>query len=137
MDQLAEVVARYVKPGGFFYIMEIHPVALVFDEDSSDLKIKWPYWTHEEPIAIETKGSYADRTADIASTHEYGWNHSLGEIVTAFVRSGLTIDSLREFPFVEWPVNFLEEGEDGRWLLPSHHEGELPLFFSLKASKNP
>lgn len=135
MAKLGEVVAHYVKRGGFFYIAEVHPVTMVFDEESkNELKLKWPYWTHEEPLAIETEGSYADRTAELVSTHEYGWNHSLGEIVTGFARAGLRIDSLREYPFVHWPVGFLEE-VDGRWVLPSRHDGELPLYFSLKASK--
>ena len=136
MAKLGEVVAGYVKPGGFFYLAEIHPIAMVFDEDTQEqLKLKWPYWTHRDPIVVPTKGSYADRTANMTSTYEYGWNHSLGEVVTGLASAGLRIDSLREYPFVEWPVGFLEERGDGKWVLPAHHEGELPLFFSIKASK--
>jgi 2-polyprenyl-3-methyl-5-hydroxy-6-metoxy-1,4-benzoquinol methylase len=136
MQDLADVVAHFVRPGGFYFLSEIHPVAQVFDEENtSELKLKWPYWTHRDPIVFEVEGSYADRTARLESTHEYGWNHSLGEIVTAFAKAGLRIENLREYPFVEWPVDFLEEREDQKWYLPKHHEGELPLFFSLKASK--
>jgi hypothetical protein len=54
--------------------------------------------------------------------------------VTSLTEAGLRIEFLNEFPFVEWPVPFLEEREDGTWRLPEGHP-ELPLFFSLKATK--
>lgn len=64
-----------------------------------------------------------------------GKNHGLGEIVTALAQAGLHIEFLREMDHLEWPHPLLVEGEDGLWRLPPHHEGELPLFFALKASK--
>jgi hypothetical protein len=56
--------------------------------------------------------------------------------VTVLAEAGLRIDFLHEMPFVEWPMPFLEKRDDGRWHLPDDAgEGELPLFFSLKATK--
>jgi 2-polyprenyl-3-methyl-5-hydroxy-6-metoxy-1,4-benzoquinol methylase len=136
VKRLAEVVAHFLRPGGIYFLSEIHPVIQVFDETNTEqLVLVWPYWEHDDPIVFETEGSYADREAQVKTTHEFGWNHSLGEIVTAFAEAGLRIENLREYPFVEWPVDFLEEREDQKWYLPSHHKGGLPLFFSLKASK--
>ena len=66
---------------------------------------------------------------------EYGWDHSLGEIVTALIDAGLRIEFLHEFDFVRWPVDFLVRGEDRRYRLPPGTKGQLPLFFSLKATK--
>ncbi|HXI45238.1 MAG TPA: class I SAM-dependent methyltransferase [Candidatus Acidoferrales bacterium] len=132
------VAARYVKPGGCFYIAEVHPVTQVFaDEDvmPGDLRLAYPYWSHAEPIRIEEEGSYADRSAPTGRLVEYGWDHSLGEIVTALAEAGLRIEFLHEFDFVEWPVAFLVEGDDGRYRLPAGSKGELPLYFSLKATK--
>ena len=40
---------------------------------------------------------------------EYGWNHSMAEIVTALASAGLHIELLREFPYTEWAYPFLEE----------------------------
>ncbi len=37
---------------------------------------------------------------------EHGWDHGLGEIVTALIEAGLRIESLREFPFAEWRSTF-------------------------------
>jgi hypothetical protein len=67
---------------------------------------------------------------------EYGWVHSLGEIVTSIAQADLRVESLREFPFVEWPVEFLERHEDGTWRLPGDQDGKLPLFFSVRARKS-
>ena len=68
---------------------------------------------------------------------EYGWDHSLGEIVTAVADAGLHVEFLHEFPFMLWKVDFTERGEDGRFHLPGELDGRLPLYFSLKASKPP
>ena len=67
----------------------------------------------------------------------HGWDHSLGEIVTAIVDAGLRIDFLHEFDFIEWSVPWLVKSDDGRYRLPPGTEGQLPLYFSLKAIKPP
>jgi SAM-dependent methyltransferase len=134
----AEVVARFVRPGGTFYITEIHPVALALADDGvapGQLRLAYPYWEHAEAIRLEPQGSYADRTADTTGLVEHGWDHSLGEIVTALIDAGLVLELLREHDFCEWPLGFLVESPDGRWRLPPDAGGELPLFFSLRARK--
>ena len=137
VDRWASVAAHFVKPGGFFYITEVHPVAQVFDDDDgvTDLRLRYPYFTHADPLTFETQGSYADRSAQVSQRTEYGWNHGMGEIVTALANAGLRVDFLHEFPFVEWPVSFLRAASDGTYRLPPEHDGQLPLFFSLKASR--
>ncbi len=134
----AQVAAHFVKPGGFFYVTEIHPVAQAFDDEGvapGELRLAYPYWSHPESIRSQVVGSYADRSAPTDGLVAHGWDHSLGEIVSALIDAGLQIDFLHEFDFVDWPVEFLVEGDDGRWRLPPGSGGELPLFFSLKASK--
>jgi SAM-dependent methyltransferase len=134
----AEVVAHFVRPGGRFYITEIHPVVQTFQEDGvgpGELRLAYPYWEHPEPLAFPVEGSYADRTATVATRTEYGWDHGLGEVVTALIDAGLRIESLREYPFVRWPLGFLVEAPDGTYRLPPGTPGELPLFFSILARK--
>ena len=134
----ARVVARFVKPGGRFYIMEAHPVIDVFESEGvapRELRLQYPYWEHGDPLTFDVHGSYADPGADLGAEHkEHGWDHGLGEIVTALIDAGLRIDRLEEFPFLEWPADFLVEDELGRYVLPVG-PGELPLMFSLLASK--
>ena len=132
------VAAHFVRPGGFLYMTEIHPVAQVFENEGvepGELRLAYPYWSHPEPLRFEVKGSYADRDAPTDGLVEYGWDHSLGEILTSLADAGLRLEFLHEFDFVRWPVDFLVEGEDGRWRLPDGSKGGLPLFFSLKATK--
>jgi len=134
----ARVAAHFIRPGGFFYITEIHPVAQAFAIENvapGELRLAYPYWSHAEPITSEVQGSYADPTAPTEGLVEFGWNHSLGEIVTALVDAGLRLELLHEFDFVPWPMEFLVEGADGRWRLPEGSKGGLPLFFSLKATR--
>ena len=139
LDRWAEVAAHFVRPGGVFYITEGHPVMWAFDDDDSatELRLYYPYWGRAEPMKFPVEGSYADRTATVKQDYEYSWAHSLGEIVTAVARSGLRIEFLHEFPFLEWPEPFLERHDDGTWWLPEgrYGEGELPLLFSLLARK--
>jgi SAM-dependent methyltransferase len=136
----ARVVARFVKPGGRFYIMEIHPILQVFENEGvspRELRLQYPYWEHGDPLIFDVHGSYADPNADLGGEHkEHGWDHGLGEIVTALIDAGLRIDRLEEFPFLEWDADFLVESEPGssRFILPEG-PGELPLMFSLLASK--
>ena len=134
----AEVAAHFVKRGGFLYVAEIHPVAQVFAEEDvepGELRLQYPYWEHEDPITIEEHGSYANRDAATGVFVSHGWDHSMGEIVSAIIDAGLRLDFLHEFDFVEWAVPWLVQSPDGRYRLPPGTPGQLPLFFSLKASK--
>jgi SAM-dependent methyltransferase len=134
----ANVAAQFVRPGGRFYITEIHPVAQAFENEGvqpGELVLRYPYWEHHEPLSFPVHGSYADPTATVQAAAEHGWDHGLGEIVTALIEAGLEIKSLREYPFVDWQLDFLNEAEDGTWRLPSSVAGELPLMFSILAVK--
>ena len=59
-----------------------------------ELRLAYPYWEHEAPLTFEVQGSYADRTADVGDHTEHGWDHGLGEIVTALIDAGLRIETL-------------------------------------------
>jgi SAM-dependent methyltransferase len=138
----ARVIHHFLKPGGVFYITEKHPIVDVFDDEVEEpvLRLRYPYWTRDEPLDFENLGSYADRDAPVTVPREYGWDHGLGEIVTAVAEAGLKIEFLHEFDFIEWPVPpLVEEAEDGKWRMPPGRfgdpDGELPLFFSLRATK--
>jgi SAM-dependent methyltransferase len=137
IERWGQVAAHFVKPGGILYVTEVHPLVWVLDEEHRlpDLRLKYHYWSRPEPLAFPVQGSYADPQAKVDAPFEYGWNHSLGEYVTAIARAGLRIEFLREEDFVEWPVWFLDPAEDGTWRLPEDAGGEIPLFFTLKATK--
>jgi len=134
----ARVVAHFLAPGGRFFITEVHPVVMALEDEDvgpGELRLRYPYWEHREPLVFDVKGSYADPDADAGENVEHGWDHSLGEIVTALIEAGLRIDTLVEHPFLDWKVGFLVEDAEGKWRLPPDARGELPLMFSLLATK--
>jgi ubiquinone/menaquinone biosynthesis C-methylase UbiE len=136
----ARVVGRYVRPGGRFFITEIHPIAQAFENEgvaAGELRLAYPYWEHEVPLVFEVKGSYADPSADVGEQREHGWDHGLGEIVTALIEAGLRIERLEEHPYLEWSTDFLVESATGSetWVLPPGTPGSMPLSFSLLATK--
>lgn len=136
IDKWAEVVSHFVKPGGIFYITEGHPVSQIFDDQNLEagLRLRYPYFHKENPDALVLDGTYADPDAQVKHQLEFGWSHSLGEIITSLAAAGLHIEFVREEPTGEWPKPFLVPTEDGRWTYPPA-QGELPLWFTIKASK--
>ena len=82
----ADVVARFVKPGGTFYLLEGHPLCHIFadddDLDGSELRVRNPYFPDPAGSFYGGDGySYAgDETIPSPS---YEWRHSMAEIVNA------------------------------------------------------
>lgn len=135
----AEVAAHFVKPGGVFYIAEIHPIALVFDQDRADcpanLRPVFGYFHTSEPMAWPTEGSYADPHADIAQKVHYEWTYTLADVITSLAQAGLAIEFVHEFPFCCYPhFRFLERRDDHWWYMPDGLE-VMPLTFTIRATK--
>src|ERR1022692_2884479 len=57
LTRWAEIISHYLNKGGFFYIIDFHPVLWMFDNTSFD--IKYSYF-NTGPIREEVRGSYAD-----------------------------------------------------------------------------
>jgi SAM-dependent methyltransferase len=134
----ARVAAHFLAPGGTFFITEAHPIVNAFENEGvrpGELRLAYPYWEHAAPLTFPIRGSYADPDADVRDQTEHSWDHGLGEIVSALIDAGLRLETLVEHPFLDWKVDFLVEDEPGKWRLPPEAGGELPLMFSLVASK--
>jgi len=132
------IIARYLKPGGFFYIAEGHPFMFTMDDYSAELKIRYPYFS-KEAIKGDEPGTYAEKDAHLEHSTTYGWNHTFEEIFGSLLSVGLTIDFFHEHPFCVWesfPEMDMEEGADRyiRFKDPQKRE-MIPLMFSLKAVK--
>lgn len=131
----AEVVVRFLQPGGTFYMVEIHRLLQVFDDsaDRPELKVTHSYFPGPEPLEFERTGSYADSSV-LLENPSYEWPHSLGEVVSALTSAGLRIDFLHEFPVCcHKALPFMTQDYAGWWRL----EGDrIPLTFSVKATKD-
>jgi SAM-dependent methyltransferase len=139
-----EIVAHYLRPGGFFYIVEAHPTARMFpiEEDmprAGSFRPFFPYFHDPKGIRFPAGADYADTSAR-HTIDEHEWQHSLGDIVNALASQGLRIEFLHEFPFCSWEVvagckEVVEKFSDNHYYVRRPGEPQLPLMFSLKASK--
>ncbi|MDC8000751.1 class I SAM-dependent methyltransferase [Aequorivita todarodis] len=128
----AKMISVRLKPGGFFYIVEFHPIAWMFDYSVSPPVMKYGYH-QKEAIYEEYEGTYADKNSKMVSK-EYGWNHSLGEVITSLSEVGLYIEYLREHdasPYDIFPG--LLKNKEEMFALPNKM---YPLIFEVKATKN-
>lgn len=137
LGRWAQVIAHFLAPGGAFSIVEVHPVALRFDErrDDQELRLRYPYFAGPEPVREEYPGCYAVPDAPILSV-EHAWLHTLGDIIGSLIRAGLRIESFEEYPFMRWRFFPWMVRRDRSWQLPGDRK-DLPLMFSLRASKAP
>jgi SAM-dependent methyltransferase len=127
----ARNVRALLKDDGYLYVMDSHPVYMIWDEDAlPDLVIRYPYFlkTADEEGWI---GGYASEAKE--STN-YNWMYTLGEVVTVLSEAGLHVEWLHEFDwlFYKGGRGMIQEAE-GRWAFPEH-KAKLPYTFSLKAT---
>jgi SAM-dependent methyltransferase len=131
----ARIVARYLKPGGTFFIAEFHPFVWIYDdEDHSDLVIKYDYWHKALPDHYVSKEAYGSGGMKMKNVDEYGWAHPIGTVVSALIDAGLYIQYLREYPYSvdKDQLKFMMRDAEGYWRLPGD---PLPLMYSIKATK--
>ncbi len=129
----AKMISERLKPGGFFYVVEFHPIAWMFDYTVSPPIMKYGYH-QKDAIYEEYEGTYADPNSKMISK-EFGWNHSLGEIISALATAGLQIEYLNEYdasPYNIFPG--LEKNKEGMFEMASKM---YPLIFEVKAKKIP
>lgn len=139
LGEWGRIISRFLKPNGFFYMVELHPLLNCFDQDSPDpssLALKYPYFPRSRsPLRVETHGSYADRNARVREPASYQYDHPLSEVVTALTKRGLRVEFLHEFPFAYnriFPWLVQKKGDD-RWTFVAGTP-PFPLLFSVKAS---
>jgi len=127
----AKMIAKRLKNGGTFYIVEFHPIVWMFDYTAGQPIMKYGYM-QDEVIYEEYEGTYANQSSKMVSK-EYGWNHGLGEVVSALTEAGLHIDYLKEHD--ESPYNVLPdliETKSGNY---ATKDRLYPLIFEIKATK--
>jgi len=137
VDRWAEVVARSLKSGGRFYLLEDHPMAEVFSNDAtaSGLELRDSYFGGR-PVREETEGTYAS-SAKMHHRVTYGWIHPVSQILSALTAHGLEIESVQEYPFTFWRrFPFMVEDSRGWWHL-TKDDGKIPLMWSVRARKKP
>ncbi|MEK7767819.1 MAG: class I SAM-dependent methyltransferase [bacterium] len=136
----ARMIARFLKPGGYFYIADSHPAIgmLEFDGPGGRPRIARPYFWKRPARYVTTRGTYADTEAETGRHVMYEWNHTFEELVGALVGAGLTIDRLREYPYMFFDLTAwnrkpsMVRDRRGWWRFKGRDPG-VPLMFCLGA----
>jgi SAM-dependent methyltransferase len=128
-----EIIAHYLKPGGFFYVVDIHPFAHIFRNEPHirQLSFESSYF-NTAMFEYPPEADYADSTVKLENPSRV-WIHTFESIVGSLLSAGLRIDFLHEFPGCRYQFfNFCEQDADGQWRIKGD---PIPLMFSLKATK--
>jgi SAM-dependent methyltransferase len=131
-----KIIARYLRPGGTFYILEGHPLAFLLSQDSPKpfLRIRESYFAKDQPARYLVRGSYADGASSL-KMEAFEWQHPLSEVVSALAGAGLRIEYLHEFPFDSWhQFSWQVKRKDGYWH-PRDRRFSIPLMFSIRATR--
>jgi len=143
----ARVAAGFVRPGGFLYLYEAHPMWATLDDERADeaLVVTYPYFEVAKPNEWTSEQSYVDGPP-LTNQRTFEWNHGLGEVVTSLIEAGLRIEFLHEHRTIAWQglpsmaaENAVPPGSMHRrrehWQLPEAQRDLVPLMYSLRASK--
>jgi SAM-dependent methyltransferase len=143
----AKGIATILTSGGHFVLIDYHPVARMF---TWELRRQYSYFSDGAPltseqglgdyVALAGQGlpgmEYAEGVKNFKNPyrmHQFLWG--LGEIVTALLKGGLTLTSLKEYAYCNSFNPF--EGMycfGRRWYLPAD-QPSMPLMFSITARK--
>jgi len=125
LDRWAKIIAKSLKVGGQFNIVEFHSF--------NDLLSGYSYFSTDEPD-IEDEGTYTENCPGEKSTM-VTWAHPLSEVIQSLINAGLSIEEFHEYPFS--PYNCfegLEFIEDKGYQL-IHKGQQVPIVYSIKARK--
>jgi len=129
LDAWADGVARLLRPGGRFVQFEGHPAEWLFDGDGEGgwMLTDYDYFSGPEasrgwsPAYIERLSLPDDRQA-----WKFARAWTLGEVVTALLRTDLRVEAVAEYP-VDW--------YGGHRDVHPAERGRLPLSFSVTATR--
>lgn len=134
LDRWAKIIARFLKPGGVFYIMDGHPLLYTFD-DEGRWQFETAYFHNKEPYIWDDESpDYMDPTY-ISKTPSYEWQWSVSDIINAVLDAGLRLEFFNEFHALSDPVYpEMIQREDGLYTFPNMPV-PLPVLFSLRARR--
>jgi len=142
----ANGIASVLTPGGRLVLLEFHPFSMVFDWDWSHT---FPYFAEGAPISYDhgvgdyvalsggalSPSGHLDGVQDFVNPHrghEFQWG--VGEIVTALLAAGLTITTLREYPYSNGAKLFERMREfPGKQMVPPEDKPNVPLMLGVVA----
>jgi SAM-dependent methyltransferase len=116
------VVARLLRPGGYFFLYEMHPILDMF-EAATGLEVKHSYF-RTEPYVEEAAPDYLDKSTVVEST-SYWFHHKLSEVIGGALSAGLALRLFEEYAHDQSEVFAAFE----------YFEKKPPLSYALLAQK--
>lgn len=100
LNALFQVIKRLLKPSGWLFIYEMHPILDMFEPESKEenpLQIFHSYFrTPSDPYIDESSPDYLDKSVTIEGK-TYWFHHKMSDIITACLEIGLQINSFKEY----------------------------------------
>ena len=128
----ARVVARFLRPGGTFVIVDGHPLASCLEDVDGRLELRDSVY-RQGPWELLTQGTYAGDELLAAPVPNFQWPWTVGRMVSALIDAGLRVDRLRELPMDSWRrFPSMTPDDQGWWHLPND---PLPLLVACRAVK--
>lgn len=125
LDLWANCIAKALKQGGEFHLVEFHPV--------NDLLSGYSYFPSTEPD-IEEETTYTENCGDEKSTM-VTWPHSLAEVLSALIKVGITIDELNEYPYSPYECFDNLQYVAGSGYCRKEQQQLVPLVYAIKGRK--
>ena len=134
----AHVVAELLKPGGFLFIREGHPMMWTLSDPRPDglVVVEFPYFESAGTVFSE-ETSYVEHEGVLDSPTIVSFNHSLSEVFNALWNAGMSITLFDEHQTVPWnPLeDAMEEIQPNEFQL-RHVPERLAATYTLRAVKN-
>jgi SAM-dependent methyltransferase len=127
IERWAQVVAHYLKPGGFFFMVDEHPFRVVFLDPPMD-------YFDTEPERTPNAPDYCDPEYRIEG-ELIEWQHPVSKILNALIGAGLRIERVEEYNYGYYrEAEGWYEDEDRYWHPPGGPSLH-PLMMSIRARK--
>ena len=138
LEVWARNIAACLKPGGFFYLAEGHPLLWTLDDEEAtvekNFRIVRSYFL-EGPQQWDNARDYAEPEVTLTHFRSNEWQHTLGEVVTVLAAAGLRIEFLHEHDRLVWPAVPGMTRADTHYFRAPEGAPRLPLSYSLKARR--
>lgn len=132
LEKWAQLVQKYLKPGGKFVFVEFHPVMWMYDNDFNE--VYYSYFK-TDPIVETEQGTYADKQADLSLT-SITWNHALSEVMTNLLKQNLTLNDFQEYDYSPYNISshMIESNKKNTYIIEKFGN-KIPLVYSLVFTK--